>query len=100
MLGGLADRLLAFQWHFYGFDVPAGASELARSPACAQAFRLGRAWAVQFHPEVTREIVARWIDESPDEAPETLLAETTQRIAEWTRVGRELCGAFLDAAER
>jgi GMP synthase (glutamine-hydrolysing) len=98
VLGALPPRLLAFQWHFYGFDVPAGASELARSRACPQAFRLDEAaWGVQFHPEVTVEIVARWIDESPDEAPAALLAETELRIDEWTRVGRDLCGAFLDA---
>jgi GMP synthase-like glutamine amidotransferase len=99
VLGALPGRLLAFQWHLYGFDVPVGASELARSPACPQAFRLGdAAWGVQFHPEVTTEIVARWIDESPDEAPEGLLAETERRIEEWMRVGRDLCGAFLASA--
>jgi GMP synthase-like glutamine amidotransferase len=101
VLGALPRRLLAFQWHFYGFDVPAGGLELARSPACPQAFRLGdAAWGVQFHPEVTAEIVARWIDESPDEAPAGLPAETEQRIDEWTRVGRRLCSAFVEAAER
>ncbi|HEX3453032.1 MAG TPA: type 1 glutamine amidotransferase [Gaiellaceae bacterium] len=99
VLGALAPRLLVFQWHFYGFDVPARAWELASSPSCPQAFRLGdAAWGVQFHPEVTTEIVARWIDESPDEAPAELLAQTEQRIDEWMRVGRELCGAFVDAA--
>ncbi len=99
VLGALPGRVLAFQWHLYGFDVPAGAVELARSPACPQAFRLGdAAWGVQFHPEVTAEIVARWIDESPEEAPAGLLAETEGRIAAWTRVGALLCGAFLDAA--
>jgi GMP synthase (glutamine-hydrolysing) len=102
VLGVLPSRFPAFQWHFYAFDVPAGAAELARSRVCPQAFRLGeRAWAVQFHPELTREIVARWVDEAPDEVPggaEELLAETEQRIDEWTRLGRGLCGAFLDAA--
>jgi len=59
VLGVLPARFTAFQWHFYGFDVPAGGCELARSPVCPQAFRLGDAvWGVQFHPEVTREIVA------------------------------------------
>jgi GMP synthase (glutamine-hydrolysing) len=99
VLGALPARLVAFQWHFYGFEVPDGASELARSPACPQAFRLGdAAWGVQFHPEVTAGIVAQWIDESPDEAPGGLLVETEQKIGEWTRVGRALCAAFLAAA--
>jgi len=102
VLGILPARFPAFQWHFYAFDVPAGAAELARSRVCPQAFRLGeRAWAVQFHPEVTREIVARWVDEAPDEVPggaEELLAKTEQRIDEWALLGRGLCGAFRDAA--
>ena len=45
------------QWHFEAFTTPPGAEELARSPACAQAFRLGPHLAVQFHPESTAEIV-------------------------------------------
>jgi GMP synthase (glutamine-hydrolysing) len=102
VLGVLPKRFPAFQWHFYAFDVPAGAAELARSRVCPQAFRLGeQAWAVQFHPEVTREIVSGWIGEAPEEVPggaEALLAETEKRIDDWVRLGRELCGAFLDAA--
>ena len=102
VLGVLPERFPAFQWHFYAFDVPAGAVQLARSRVCPQAFRLeGSAWAVQFHPEVTRAIVARWVGEAPDEpreGSEALLLETEQRIDEWTRLGRRLCSAFLDAA--
>lgn len=94
----------AFQWHYYAFDVPAGACELARSGVCAQAFRLGdAAWGVQFHPEVSLEIVSSWIGESRDELPgtaETFLAETEAQIEGWTDLGRSLCGAFVTAAER
>jgi GMP synthase-like glutamine amidotransferase len=104
VLGSLPPRFNAFQWHFYGFEVPAGGVELARSPVCPQAFRLGRsAWGVQFHPEVTREIVGAWVAEAPEELPdraEDLLAETDERIDEWERLGRGLCGAFVAFAER
>lgn len=99
VLGVLPGRFAAFQWHFYAFDVPAGGRELARSSVCPQAFRLGEtAWGVQFHPEVTHAIVASWIEEAPDEAPSGLLVETGEKIDEWVRLGRDLCGAFLDAA--
>jgi GMP synthase-like glutamine amidotransferase len=98
VLGVLPARFPAFQWHFYAFEVPAGGQELARSAVCPQGFRIGRAWGVQFHPEVTREIVSSWIDEAPEEAPPGLPAETEERIDGWTRLGRELCAAFLDAA--
>jgi GMP synthase (glutamine-hydrolysing) len=96
----LPARFPAFQWHYYAFEVPHGARELARSPVCPQAFRLGEsAWGVQFHPEVTREIVASWIAESAGDAPPDLAAQTDERIDGWVRLGRDLCGAFLDAAE-
>ena len=53
----------AYQWHFDGFDVPVGAELLARGAAAFpnQAFRYGRnAVALQFHPEVTYQMMCRW----------------------------------------
>lgn len=51
------------QWHSDRFQVPPRAVELARSPVGPQAFRLGSALAVQFHPETTPEVAARWAAE-------------------------------------
>ena len=103
MLGVLPARFPAFQWHYYAFDVPAGRRRAGAQPGLPAGVPAGReAWAVQFHPEVTREIVAGWAAEAPDEVPggaDALLAETEQRIDEWMRLGRGLCGAFLDTAE-
>jgi GMP synthase-like glutamine amidotransferase len=104
LLGSFPSRFSAFQWHYYTYDVPGGAVELATSPVCSQAFRLGeRAWAIQFHAEVTRDQVREWINEAPEEvpgSPEQLLAETDDRIGEWNRLGRSLAGAFVELAER
>lgn len=101
VFAALPVRFPAFQWHYYAFDVPDGARELGRSTACPEAFRLGdTSWAVQFHPEVTSEIVARWTEESADPVPPGFLAETERRIGEWMRVGRSLCAGFLGVAER
>jgi GMP synthase (glutamine-hydrolysing) len=103
LLGRLPQRFDSFQWHHYTYDVPAGAVELARSETCTQAFRLGdRAWGVQFHPEVTFEQIESWTEE-PEEVPidaEALLAETRARIHAWNELGRDLCSAFVDVAER
>jgi GMP synthase (glutamine-hydrolysing) len=103
LLGRLPERFDAFQWHYYTYDLPAGAVELARSSVCTQAFRLGgNAWGVQFHPEVTLAQVQSWVDEK-EEVPvddQALMAETRERIGRWNDLGRELCGAFMDAAER
>jgi GMP synthase (glutamine-hydrolysing) len=102
VLGGLPEQFDAFQWHYYTHGLPAGAEELARSGVSTQAFRLGeRAWGVQFHPEVTLEQVEKWIAEEPDAAAAgRLLAETRDRIEAWNDVGRRLCGAFVEVAER
>lgn len=53
------------QWHFDRFTVPAGAAELARSDAGPQAFTSGRSLGVQFHPEVSTEIVHGWLAGAP-----------------------------------
>jgi len=60
--GGLPERFHALQWHSDTFDLPAGATLLASSPAYAQqAFRVGEtAYAVQFHLEVTTGMAAEW----------------------------------------
>lgn len=62
VFGGLESPLKIFQWHGETFDLPEGATLLASSPACRnQAFRLGAAtYGIQFHPEVTPEMIADW----------------------------------------
>lgn len=59
---GLPEEFITFQWHHDSFDIPEGGVLLASSPACRhQAFRIGSsAWGVQFHPEVTEQIVRNW----------------------------------------
>ena len=55
-----------FQWHFDRLTVPPGASEVARSPRAVQAFRLGRALGLQFHPELDADLLELWIAEDRD----------------------------------
>ena len=50
-----------FAWHNDTFTLPPGAQELARSAACPHAFQVGRSVGLQFHPEVTPEIVEGWV---------------------------------------
>jgi GMP synthase-like glutamine amidotransferase len=104
LFGSLPERFDAFQWHYYTHGIPAGAVELARSPVCTQAFRLGdRAWGIQFHAEVTEEQIESWADEDESELPmsrDELLAQTREHIADWNDLGRNLCASFLEVADR
>jgi GMP synthase (glutamine-hydrolysing) len=98
--GALPERFDAFEWHHYTHSLPDGAVELARSRLCMQAFRLGNAWGVQFHPEVRAEQVEAWVGEDPEDVsnPEDFIAAMRARIADWNELGRGLCRAFLAAA--
>jgi GMP synthase (glutamine-hydrolysing) len=61
--GFFAEPLNAYQWHREGFELPDGAQLMATGDAYPnQAFKWGsNAYGVQFHPEVTRDIMLRWM---------------------------------------
>jgi GMP synthase (glutamine-hydrolysing) len=105
VIGPLAPGFTGFQWHSYEAVPPNDTTVLARSPVCSQAFRIGeRAWGIQFHAEVTADDVSTWIDDyrADEDAlridldADALREQTNRRIADWNRLGRELCGRFLD----
>ena len=50
-----------FQWHFDRWTLPPAAVEIARTANSSQAFVLGRALALQFHPELDRELLELWL---------------------------------------
>lgn len=56
-----------FQFHHDEFTLPDGAVDLAHNDSGLQAFRTGRSLAVQFHPEMTADLLAAWCDAGGDE---------------------------------
>jgi GMP synthase (glutamine-hydrolysing) len=108
VLGGLPDRFTAFGWHSFETPLPRGAVALATRGDRVEAFRLGTAWAIQFHAEVTAAIVNGWIEryrEDPDLMaagidPTPLVEETGARIGASNERGAKLCGRFVDEAAR
>lgn len=82
-----------FTWHGDRFLLPAEIAPLATTDLCNQAFRSGRTAGVQFHPEVTREIVTDWVSKC---SPAYFAAKGTS--------AEELLGGFdtvgADAAKR
>ncbi len=51
-----------FQFHKDAMVLPPGAHELARNDVCSQAWTAGHTLAVQFHPELTAEVLGLWMD--------------------------------------
>ncbi|HEY7453810.1 MAG TPA: type 1 glutamine amidotransferase [Thermoleophilaceae bacterium] len=110
LIAPLAPSVELFEWHHYNAPLPPGAVELARTPACVQAFRIaGRpAWGLQFHAEVTRANLLSWLDawdesEAASETgfdPERIRSESELRIEEQNEIGRQLAERFLAEAAR
>jgi len=90
------------QWHYDTFTLPPGAKLLAESPAGPQAYTVGRSLGVQFHPEVTAEIVASWLSQDGDDLrrhgldPARVLTETRERDAENRARALRLMDVFVD----
>lgn len=62
VVGGLAPGTMVLHWHGDVFELPAGATPLARSAQTElQAFRQGCAWGVLFHPEADLALIERWL---------------------------------------
>jgi GMP synthase-like glutamine amidotransferase len=55
-----------FQWHFDRWTLPPGATEIARTDAASQAFVVGRALALQFHPELDYHLLESWLADDRD----------------------------------
>jgi len=74
VFAGLPRDVLTLQWHGDTFDLPHDAVRLAGSPAYPnQAFRVRRAYGVQFHLEVSPRRAREWA-----EVPE--YAESLERV--------------------
>ena len=100
VFASVPSRFDAFEWHHYTYDVPAEATELARSATCTQAFRLANAWAIQFHAEVTEPQIEEWLLNDHAEVPDVaeLRAATRRHMGAWNRLGKQLARSFLEAA--
>lgn len=90
-----------FQWHFDTFSVPPDATLVADSPVGPQAFTHGRNLGVQFHPEVTPEIMDGWVKAYRHELsatgtdPDLILAQTRDTAVQTRARAWRLFDAFL-----
>lgn len=58
LLSAAPERFSVFHAHTFAFEPPSGAEILLTNDVCVQACRYGNTWAVQCHPEVSREWVS------------------------------------------
>ena len=110
IFAGLPPSFPTLQWHGDTFDLPAGATLLASSPACPhQAFRFGRlAYGVQFHVEVLPAMAREWAQVPEyvgyadrvlgDGGMERLLAEFDAAEAGMRSTGRSMFARWAELA--
>jgi GMP synthase-like glutamine amidotransferase len=107
VFAAVPDDLVTLQWHGDTFDLPAGAARLAGSQAYPnQAFRVGAAYGVQFHLEVTPAMAREWaeVPEYAASLEQTLgpgnatpfLADIEAASTQMTEHGRLLFERWLD----
>jgi GMP synthase-like glutamine amidotransferase len=96
-----------FQWHFDRWTLPPGATEIARTANSSQAFVLGKALALQFHPELDGALLEGWlaVDRDGDVASmgltnDELRSATARLQASSAERIRELVRGFNDRVVR
>ncbi len=79
-------KLVVFHWHGDTFELPKGAVHLASSDLYPnQAFRFHQnVYALQFHVEITAEIILEWINQNKNELAETKPAVTKEMLIQDT----------------
>ncbi len=83
--GEASGKLKVFQWHGETFDLPQGAVRIAASEVYQnQAFRYGNsAYALQFHIEVTPEMIKEWFEGEKDFDIDNMLNYTNRVYPEY-----------------
>ena len=74
-----------YQWHSEGFDVPQGATLLAKGTEFPiQAYRYAHnAYALQFHPEVTYAMIHRWTTRGAERLNAPGARQASDHFASW-----------------
>ena len=104
---GEPQAFTGFHWHGETFTIPAGATRIASSAWCAnQGFALGKHLGMQFHVEMTLEMIREWgrrgreeIDaaNSPGvQTPEQMESEIEARVTQLNKIADRLYGRWIE----
>ena len=91
-----------FNWHFDTFTLPPGAKLIAQTDVAPQAYVIGRSLGLQFHPEVTPEIMESWVKAYRHELdgdgvdPDALLEETNRLAPAVRKRSEQLFTNFVE----
>jgi GMP synthase-like glutamine amidotransferase len=89
-------------WHADSFDWPPGSAPLAWTDMAPQAFAHGRHLGLQFHPEVTAELIEEWLEVDRRKLAlrgldhDALLAESRELDAQAAQAARTLFERYFD----
>jgi GMP synthase (glutamine-hydrolysing) len=112
VLRAAGERLPVFQWHSYSYELPHGATHLARTDTCEQqAFRFGgNAYGFQFHLEADAAVIERWLQLPSFRAEleaaglradeQTIRAETARLVGATRACADAVFNNFLDLIGR
>ncbi len=91
---GLPSALEVLQWHEDMFHIPDNGLLLAQSADCPhQAFRYKNAYGLQFHVEITKEMLSDWFSDSPE--LQTILTRFDQVESEFSKCAESIFENFL-----
>ncbi len=102
---GFWEEVDVFQWHGDTFEIPSEAVKLASSELCSnQAFRIGsNIYGLQFHVEVTDEMIYQWIDAYRNEVdslkgivdPDQIISDTKAKSEDYKAQAKQFCTNFF-----
>jgi GMP synthase (glutamine-hydrolysing) len=93
---GMGDELTVFQWHGECVELPDGSDLVYLGDRVQnQMFQVGSATGVQFHPEVTDQIINEWVLSTEPGVRNEILLQTPGYIRVSKRVCRAIVTRFL-----
>jgi GMP synthase-like glutamine amidotransferase len=104
-LGTNINDSLAFHWHGETFSIPKGATAILKSQHCAhQGFVIGKTLALQYHVEMTSDMVREWVSlyknelSEPSEtvqAPEVIIENLEHKVSQLQKTADALYHSWL-----
>lgn len=102
----MENEIEVFQWHGETFVLPPDAEILSASDLYTQAFKINTAFGIQFHFEVTKDMILNWIKEYANELVmekipnEVLINQIDIKIKKLNSTAETIYKNFISYVER